>query len=390
MSACNGGGGGGSGRAIGPIRLTDLWTPSGEARISAAECLGFTIAANAEGIVFTEDATATLGGLAVPLAFVDSTHLRAGAEETARDCFFLPVFLASSGELSLTVASAGSSWTIDGAIEVSPVDAFDVGDVAKERVWSRDVVSAPGANVFERKWDVDVYSATFTDAYHVYDDVDFFSLGTAGLVPEMQIWSDEYPDSYLGRGGVGLVFPQSGTQLVVVRDVQGFGGEGVEYQLGFTGDELGGEDPADRCDDVPLLTARAIHADYDVLVDDFDPDGSCVDSIYGMPIESPGKDAVWRVRVPAGAELRVSSYDDHLDSVLWIMDPADGCPRRPTCLAAAGRFGGGNTDTLAWVNESGDERELLLVHDAVREPELEEWEDEVGSFLVDVEIFEAE
>ena len=174
-----------------------------------------------------------------------------------------------------------------------------------------------------------------------------------------------------------------------MRDAFGAGGDDATYDLGFAGDELGSVDPADRCAGAPTLGARAIHAEYDDLKDDFDPEGSCTDSIYGSPLVGRGADAVWRVEVPAGAELRVSSYDDHLDGVLWIMDPADGCPRTPTCLAAAGRFGGGNTDTLSWTNAGGDPREVLLVHDAVREPELEEGEDEVGSFLLDVEIFEA-
>lgn len=382
IASCSGGGGGGGGgaRPRGPIAVTDLWTPDGSPRIAAAECLGFTIAANEEGVVFAPDATATLGAIEVPLSFVDATHLRAGAEETGRDCFFLPVFPGTSGALALTVNSAGASWTLDSAITLDPVDAVDVGLVEKEPVWKEDA--------FERTWDVDVFRATFTDAYHVYDDVDFFPLANPDLVPEMQLWSDEYPDSFLGKGGVGLVFPQSGTQLVVVRDTKGFGGDGGAYAIAFSADELGGVTPSDDCDDVPLLGARAIHANYDELDDDFDPEGSCVDSIYGTPIESPGKDAVWRVKVPAGAELRVSSYDDHLDSVLWIMDADGGCPRRPTCLAAAGRFGGGNTDTLAWENTGAGEREVLLVHDAVREPVLEEGEDEVGSFLVDVGIFE--
>jgi hypothetical protein len=368
--------------------VTEILSPGGDRKIAAAECLGFTIAANEEDVVFAGDATVTLGCMQVPVELVDETHLRAGSEETGGACFFLPVFPAELGDLALTVTSAGQSWQLDDAFEILPVEAFDVGLVAKDRVWSRDVVSDDGANVFEHAWDVDVYRVTFSDEYHVYDDVDFFPLDDPGLVPELQLWSDRFPDAYLGRGGVGLVFPQSGEQLVVVRDANGRGGTNGAYELGFVGDELGSVDPADSCQGAPFIGSRAIHADYDELQDDFDPDGSCTDSIYGTPIVGRGRDAVWRVAVPAHAELRVSSYDDHVNAVLWIMDPAGGCPRKPVCLAAAGRFGGGNTDTLVWVNSGAAEREMLLVHDAEREPELEEGEDEIGSFLLDVEIFE--
>lgn len=368
--------GGGSGGPSGPVTIRDVWSPDGSRTISAGECLGFTLATD---FALEEGATVEVGSLVAPVIAIDANHLRvASEEETGGDCFFLPLF-AEPGSWPLTLTSGGATYVIEDAITVAPIDAVDAGLVAKDRVWM--------SGELERPWDVDVYLATFSDEYHVYDDADFFATGIA-IVPGLELWSARFPDAYLGRGGVGLVFPQSGPQYVVVRDVEGKGAPGATYDLGLVGDELGSRTPSDDCDDAPLLTPRAYHVDYDSLEDDFDPDGSCVDSIYGSPIIGRGKDAVWRVRVPAGAELRVSSYDDHLDAVLWIMDPADGCPREPTCIAAAGRFGGGNTDTLVWRNESSAERELLLVHDAVREPDLEEGEDDVGSFLIDLEIFE--
>src|SRR6185503_20248013 len=112
--------------------------------------------------------------------------------------------------------------------------AADIGAVAKDRVWS--------SGAFEKRWDVDVYRATFSDAYHVYDHVDFLPRGEPGLVPAMELWNEGFPGGYLGRGGIGLIFPQSGEQLVVVRDASGGGGDGALYDLAFTGEELGTEE----------------------------------------------------------------------------------------------------------------------------------------------------
>src|SRR4051812_3482136 len=63
---------------LGPIFLTDVYTPDGLAKTSLGKCLGFTIVANeALGVSFSPGATASMGPYShLPLVFQDSTHLR--------------------------------------------------------------------------------------------------------------------------------------------------------------------------------------------------------------------------------------------------------------------------------------------------------------------------
>jgi hypothetical protein len=379
--ACAGcAGGGGSG----PLAVTALTTPDGLPRISLGSCVGFTIVGN--GVVFAPDATVTLGPMdAVPVRFVDETHLRVGSDETGGTCVWTPIF-ADPGAWTLTVTSAGASNALDGAIFAEPPVIHDAGAVDHSHVWSDALGNGDGANELERPYDVDLYRVAFSESYHVYDHVDFFSTGTNGtLVPQMEIWDPAEPAADLGRGGESVVFPKGGEMIVAVRDVSGAGGPGARYDLAFTGDELGTGPDADKCDgNVPVIGDRAYHVDYDPLHDDLDPDGNCKDSIYGDPIHAPGNDAVWYVVVPAGQQLRVATYDDHIDNVVYLLPAGAGCQRRPPlCLAAAGHFGGGNTDTLVWRNTTGVDQELLLVHDSAKKMAGHD----VGSFLVDVELF---
>lgn len=374
LCACHGGGGGGG--ASGPIAIRDVQSPTGGRRAALAECLGFTLAANEPGVTFAEDVVVSLGPLEVPVQRVNASELRAGAEANDHRCFWLPPF-GEPGAWDLTVSSAAGTWTVPKAFRIDAPEITDVGLVAKDRVWAE--------GRFEQPWDADVYRATFTDAYHVYDHIDFFARGGAEILPELQFWEEEYPDAYVARGGHTVIFPQSGTHYVIARDTRGLADGGSDYALGFVGDELGSTDGADeRCDGAPEIRARGYHVDYDDLDDHFDPRGAdgCADTIYGSSIDAPGADAVWTVRVPAGNELRVATYDDHIDNVVYLLE-ADACEPRPTrCVAAAGRFGGGNTDVLIHRNDTEEEQTFFLVHDSATVPD-----EEVGSFLINVQLF---
>jgi len=136
----------------------------------------------------------------------------------------------------------------------------------------------------------------------------------------------------------------------------------------------------------------AYYANYDTLTDNFNPDMAegCRDSIYKNGIRSPGNDGVWRVTVPAGKTLRVTTYDDKIDNVTFLLPvPAmlsgtSGCPRRiNTCVAAAGRFGGGNTDAMIYKNITTADQEFFLIHDSATVMTAS-----VGSFLMNVEVFD--
>lgn len=374
----------------GPLSLVEIHSEDGTARTSLGECIGFTVVAS-EPITFADDVQVSLGPLdVVPVTRLDATHLRVGAEETGLTCVYLPLF-AEAGAWALTITSRGETHVMESALIVDPLVPYDIGHVAKERVWSGDVLDAPGANVLERAYDVDVYAADFSTAYHVYDHADFFGTGEGrGYVPVLELWSEQHPESYLGRGGLSVIFPQGGRQLVVVRDAEGAGAPELTYEVGFVGDELGSTANADDClGNIPRITPRGYHVNYDDLKDDFDPQGGdgCRDSIYGGPVRGPGNDAVWRVVIPAHKELRVSTYDDHIDNVTYLLPlPAAGvaCPRvPPSCIAASGRFGGGNTDTLVHRNDTDEDVELLLVHDSATV-----MSEEVGTFLINVGIFE--
>ena len=202
---------------VGPLSLTEIHSADGTARTSLGECVGFTLVATDEGITFSEDVQVSLGPLdAVHVTRLDETHVRIGAEETGLACVFLPLF-AEAGVWPLTVTSGGETHVLEGALVVDPLVAYEIGPVAKERVWSGDVVGeAAGANVLERPYDVDVYRVDFTTAYHVYDHADFFGTGEGhGYVPGMEIWSERFPDAYLGRGVMRGMFARQSSAFGV-------------------------------------------------------------------------------------------------------------------------------------------------------------------------------
>lgn len=368
----------------GPVYLESLFTPDDSPRVAGGQCIGFTLVGNTA--TFGEDLTVDLGPLNLPVTILDATHARVGETATGGVCTWLPIFLDEDavGTHSPTVTTMGTTYVLDETpITVDLVDAIEVGRVADERVWT--------TGSFEKPYDTDVYLANIDDIVRRYADMDFFPTGSVPLVPEMQFWQKSHPDVMIARGGVGLIFPQGGFNYILVRDVNGTGGPGADYDLGFIGDVLGDRRPADDCAGAPYITARAYHVDYDSLSDDFRP--TCADSIYGNPIRGFGKDGVWKVKVPPHTELRVSTYDDHIDNVVFLLPVGDGCPHAPTtCAAAAGHFGGGSTDTLSHVNDTDVEQEYYLVHDGANvydyDPEHPEVENpQVGAFLIDVELF---
>lgn len=355
-------------------------------RASLGRCIGFTVVAAQDGVEFGAGTSVELGPLGrVPATTLDSRHVRVADPETNGACFFTPLFV-KTGAWDATVSSAGHTWTIRSAVRMDPAVVVDIGEVDHQHVLvpaTGAVEGTSGAFVFEHPWDADVYRARFSEAYHVYAHADFFS-ADASVVPEMLFWEPAHPETNVARGGFAVVFPQGGEDYFVVRDRHGAGNPGAHYRLAFTGDELGTTDVGDECMNAPPIPARGFHVDYDALHADLDPDGACVDSVYGDPIRAPGKDAVWTVTIPRGQQLRVSTYDDHIDNVTYLLPLGEGCPARPTsCVAAADHFGGGNTNTLIWNNTSAADETFFLVHDSATVMDAD-----VGTFMVNVELFD--
>ena len=366
----------------GPVYLESLYTPDDSPRVAGGQCIGFTLVGNTA--TFGEDLTVDVGPWNLPVTVLDANHARVGEPATGGVCTWLPIFLTTSGTYAPTVTTMGETYVLDETpITVDKVDAIEVGLVMDVRVWE--------VGAFEKPFDTDVYRVNIDDTVRRYADMDFFPTGSVPIVPEMQFWQTSHPVEVGARGGVGLIFPQGGYNYLLVRDVNGVGGPGADYNLAFIGDVLGGAHPADDCAGAPYITPRAYHVDYDSLTDDFHP--TCADSIYGNPIRGNGKDGVWKVAVPAHTELRVSSYDDHIDNVVFLLPIDGGCPHTPsTCTAAAGRFGGGATDTLVYDNDTDAAQEFYLVHDGANVYDYDPQHPEVvnpqvGAFLIDVELF---
>lgn len=380
--------------ALGPVYLADLTTADGNPVISTGKCLGFTLTANEEGLYFTMDTTVDVGPFAnVKTLLLDGTHLRVGTNETSNMCFYTPLF-GTAGSWDVKVHDTDRTITLEDAITVHPTKLLDVGRVETDYRWSLDMLTDPEANAFEVPYDVDVYRVDFYHGTtsHAFARTEFFPTGPAALLPVMEFREPSHPQILTARGGLGLVFPKRGVNYVVVKDVLGQGGPGATYELALATQVATGAPTSDMCSTAPLITARTYYTSYDALTPDFDPEGNggCLDSAYGNAIDAPGNDGVWRVKVPAGKQLRVSTYDDHIDNVTYLLPATmsvgtNGCPTKPTtCVSASGRFGGGNTDTLVYENVSAVEEEFFLIHDSATV-----MTSGVGSFLFDVELFDA-
>lgn len=378
---------------LGPVYLADLTTPDGSPVISSGKCLGFTLTANEEGLYFTMDTTVDVGPFTnVETLLLDGTHLRVGTDATSNTCFYTPLF-GTPGTWDVKVHNTDRTIELPGAITVHPTKLLDAGRVESDYRWSMDMVTDPEANAFEVPYDIDVYRVDFYNGTtsHSFARIEFFPTGPTALLPIMEFREPSHPQILTARGGVGLVFPKRGVNYVVVKDELGQGGPGATYELAMATQVATGAPTSDMCSSAPLITARTYYTSYDDLTPDFNPEGSagCRDSLYGNPINAPGNDGVWRVKVPAGKQLRVSTYDDHINNVTYLLPATmsvgtNGCPARPTtCVRASGRFGGGNTDTLVYDNVSGVEEEFFLIHDSATV-----MTSGVGSFLFDVELFD--
>ena len=378
----------------GPIVITDLNTPGGLPAVSTGKCLGFTLVATEPDLYFSSATKVNVGpNLAVETLLLDGTHLRVGADATSHECFYTPLF-GATGVWAVTVDIGGTVYDV-ASINVLPTKLLDVGRVEQDYVWSLDTVDDPEANVFETPYDVDVYRAEFyeIDEHHSFAHTEFFPTGATALLPGMEFRESSHPQMITSKGGYGLVFPKRGTNYVVVKDQLGQGGPGANYELQFITNTMPATAPSNEmCSTAPLITARTYYTSYDVLENDFDPQGNngCRDSVYNTPINAPGNDAVWRVKVPAGKQLRVSSYDDHINNTTYLLPIStltvgtNGCPTKPTnCVAAAGKFGGGNTDTMIYENGTDLEEEFFLIHDSATIMTAG-----VGSFMFDVEIWD--
>lgn len=380
----------------GPIFLAEASTLDGTSTITAGKCLGFSvIAKDEEDITFSPEATVEVEGLGlIDTSFRNAKKLRVGDKTKNYACKWTD-FWGPTGTFDITIRDGESTRVIEDAVTILPPQILHMGMIEQGPLtWSLDVLDTPGANEFEIPYDVDIYYADFWEpsTSHVFANVQFYPTGPAAIRPIMEFRESDHVEILTARGGYGLIFPKRGENYIVVRDELGLGGPGATYDLSFELHRAGSSAPQNSsCHDAPLLQPRTHYVRYDGLGNDMDPEGSstCRDSIYGNPIHASGEDGVWRVRVPAGKTLRVATYDDKIDNVTLLLPlsamttSTSGCPSRPTnCAAAAGRFGGGNTDTMIYTNTKDVEEEFFLVHDAVKPPLV----DEPNSFLMDIRI----
>lgn len=373
----------------GPIYLEKLSTPDGTNEIASGKCLGFTLVANSDGLSWSPDTKVSVGPFTdVESMLEDGTHLRIGSAANHFTCFYTPLF-GEPGEWDVVIENDGETHTLAGAIKVLPPKLLEVGRVNPDTGfhWSMDRVFDSQANVFEVPYDIDIYRVEFFQPGDdkTFSHAEFFPTGAPALLPVMEFREPSHPLEITARGGLGLIFPKRGTNYIVVKDVLGQGGSGATYDLSFATQTAGEASGGAACESAPVLAPATYKANYDDMANNFDPQGGCFDSFYGLPINTAGNDAVWRVTVPAGKQLRVSGYDDHIDNATYLLPIGTGsCPARPTnCVAAASRYGGGNTDTMIYDNRTGADQEFFLVHDSATV-----MTNGVGAFAFDVQIFD--
>jgi hypothetical protein len=382
----------------GPAYLDKLF-PNGTRQVPLGKCLGFEVVGN--GVTFAADATVSVGALGkMPVTFLDETHLQVGAPETGNTCVFTPIFGVRPGPQDVVVTSSSNRWTISAGIDLTPVQVYTVTSKDPKgwfypttpRVWTSDEFAGatgvpPGVNTFETAWDVDVYKAHFDDTIRTYPHLDFFDLDAHGLVPQLEFWSPNWPNAPLGMGAFASIFPEPGDVYWVVKDANGRGGPGVKYDLSIIADELGDTATGSTCANAPEIAPGGYHIGDKTLVNNFNPDGTLLDSWFGNPLYGPGPDAVWKVRVPAGQEMRFASYDNHWTNSLYLLPPTTACDSKASdAIEAAGFFGGGSNNVLVWDNDTTSDQMVYVVWDAFSLNTSMTPDD--GAFLVNLELFD--
>ncbi len=349
----------------GPVYLESFF-PNGTNTVPAGKCLGFTIVGN--GVTFAPDATVKVGTLGVlTAAAIDATHLRVGSPETKNTCDYTPIFFTKTGPQDVTITSGTQVWTLSSALQLTPTQVFETGIVGQTQVYTRDILTAPGANTFDTPYDVDIYKVDTVGILREYSHMDFFDRSGMSLVPRIEFWNQHWPNTFLGFGAITSIFPENGPNYFVVRDVEGKGGPGADYDLGASADVLA--DPGNDgtgCNGSHPILPGTYHVGDLHLWNGFDPQGApgCSDQLFGTPIYASGLDATWTITVPAGKTLRAAAYDNHYSQAIYLLPKDFGCnPHPTTCTAAAGYFGGGSTNQIKYTNRSGADEDFYLVFD---------------------------
>src|SRR5579859_6536184 len=350
----------------GPVYLDNLF-PNGTSTVAMGKCLGFEVVGNT--VTFGTGATVSIGGIGnVPTTWVDPSHLQVGAPETGGTCFFTPIF-GKVGPADVTVTDGSAINKITGGVTFTRV-VYDLGKIGPTtQVWAKDVLAgaSAGAGVLETPYDVDVYKATFTTTAHVFPHANFFDLSGVGLVPAVEMWNTNWPNTPMAEGVRAVIFPEDSVEYFVVRDRNGQGGPGATYDLAVIGDQIVDQAPSGfTCANAPTLNPGAYEVDDRPMTNNYDPQGNsaCQDSFFNQPLFGPGVDTVWKVNVPAGKEIRVAAYDDQWASNLYILPGDQPCNPQPNnCLSAGGHFGVGNTNAAVWANTGSSDQTVFVMWD---------------------------
>ena len=380
----------------GPVYLTAFNTPDGSAHGTVGKCIGFTIVGN--GVTFAPDASVKLGPMGtVPSTWIDATHVKVGSPETGGTCVFTTPFTAA-GKWDVTLTQGGTTTVLPGAIDMAATQVFDAGTISSptQRIWTRDVITAAGANTFEAPYDVDVYQVRVPDTsdggYRGYAHANFFTMsgddvGADGITPRMLLQNAGWKPGVYQQGGKAVMFPQSSSDVFyfIAQDVQGKGGAGADYDLALSYDELHTVGTTTTsCAFAPSIAPWPYHVPI-AHESHMDPAGACTDSAYGNPVSAPGPELAFNVTIPPHQSLRVSGYDDQFASAFYLLPNAAACSPRPTgCLAASQHFGVSDTNVLVWDNDTDSAETYLLVADNYTA-----WmTSSDGSLLVNVELLD--
>ena len=349
----------------GPVYLDSFVTPSGGAEFTLGKCIGFTVVGNT--VTLDSSMSVRVSGLGtVPGTWLDAHHYKVGAPATAGRCVFTPIFAATPGAWDVTVRTGGSDYALKGALVADPPRIFDVGTVGTARVFTAAVAGTSGANELETPYDVDVYRVDFADtAQRVFAEGDFYDQSGKALLPRVELWNTKWPDSPLGVGALGVVFPENGRNYLVVRDVEGKGGPGVTYDLGVVGNYLRLIPSHSGCGAAAPISPGGYRVDDSQLYDAMNPAGACSDSYFGDPIETPDVDAAFTVTVPVGKELRAFSYSAHYSQAIYLLPKiSDSCVPQPSdCVLAAQHFGSGETNVIVYDNDTPSDQDFYLIYD---------------------------
>ena len=93
---------------------------------------------------------------------------------------------------------------------------------------------------------------------------------------------------------------------------------------------------------------------------------------------------MFSITIPAGKTLRAAAYDNHWSQAIYLLRKDLGCDPRPTdCAAAAGFFGGGNTNLLSFENTNAVDEDFYLVFDTTAVSTTSD-----GAFLISVDLLD--